>query len=401
MGQKHEVKFLTDEEFAEYKRREKRQSFLNELESMSKPKGRASTNSSSSFSVKNIKQPKQEELESKEDDEPHISQVSAGVTAEDWSEFMEGFDGSEGLTSPLESVTDQRITGYQLDTDLDSGGGKYEKVFKPELAMLSEVLKEVKAHGVRVNRELQKMTPTGKGAGTRSAGVSKGYSDLVEAYNSINTSKVQIIKTMADLRSKQMEWEMKDKAANPEAQQNTETMADQFYQRIIRGGTKNFIQNSMNQYAHDDFEYDAIDDEDVFGKPIASDKVEDSSTVDSLVASVGFNITQPIRGSRNMEDESINGDEFGNIRHENGNIEICVYEYGDGNYQFAALDQDGEVVEGIEVPSDEDPSILATLKLRPGSDYVYDKFNRRYRVIQMGSTDISDIDEMDYPFDDD
>lgn len=399
MGQKHEVIFLTDEEFAEYKRQEKRKSFLSELENMSKPKSGGRSTSSSSFSVKNIKSSKKETAEP-EDSEPHIAQMaSPTATADDWSEFMENFDNAEGLSSPLESVTDQRITGYQLDTELESTGSRYERIFKPELAMLSEVLKEVKTHGARVNKELQKMTPTGKGAGNRSAGVSKGYSDLVEAYNSINTSKVQIIKAMADLRSKQVEWEMKERAANPETQQNTETMVDQFYQRIINGGTKNFIQNSMRQYAHEDFQYDAIDDEDAFGAPVGQGKLEDPSTVDSLVASVGFNITQPIKGSRNIEDDYVDGDEFGNIRNENGGIEICVFEYGEGNYQFAALDQDGEVVEGIEVPSDIDPSIVATLKIKPGSDYVYDKFNRRYRVIQMGTVDASDVDDMDYPFD--
>lgn len=399
MGQKHEVIFLTDEEFAEYKRQEKRKSFLSELENMSKPKSGSRATSGSSFSVKNIKSSKKETTEP-EDSEPHIAQMAPPTaTADDWSEFMENFDNAEGLSSPLESITDQRITGYQLDTELESTGSRYERMFKPELAMLSEVLKEVKTHGARVNKELQKMTPTGKGAGNRSAGVSKGYSDLVEAYNSINTSKVQIIKAMADLRSKQVEWEMKERAANPENQQNTETMADQFYQRIINGGTKNFIQNSMQQYAHEDFQYDAIDDEDAFGAPVGQGKLEDPSTVDSLVASVGFNITQPIKGSRNIEDGYVDGDEFGNIRNENGGIEICVFEYGEGNYQFAALDQDGEVVEGIEVPSDIDPSIVATLKMKPGSDYVYDKFNRRYRVIQMGTVDASDVDDMDYPFD--
>ena len=399
MGQKHEVIFLTDEEFAEYKRQEKRKSFLSELENMSKPKSGGRSTSSSSFSVKNIKSSKKETAEP-EDSEPHIAQMaSPTATADDWSEFMENFDNAESLSSPLESVTDQRITGYQLDTELESTGSRYERIFKPELAMLSEVLKEVKTHGARVNKELQKMTPTGKGAGNRSAGVSKGYSDLVEAYNSINTSKVQIIKAMADLRSKQVEWEMKERAANPETQQNTETMADQFYQRIINGGTKNFIQNSMRQYAHEDFQYDAIDDEDAFGAPVGQGKLEDPSTVDSLVASVGFNITQPIKGSRNIEDGYVDGDEFGNIRNENGGIEICVFEYGEGNYQFAALDQDSEVVEGIEVPSDIDPSIVATLKMKPGSDYVYDKFNRRYRVIQMGTVDASNVDDMDYPFD--
>ena len=63
MGQKHEVIFLTDEEFAEYKRQEKRKSFLSELENMSKPKSGGRSTSSSSFSVKNIKSSKKETAE--------------------------------------------------------------------------------------------------------------------------------------------------------------------------------------------------------------------------------------------------------------------------------------------------------------------------------------------------
>ena len=77
-----------------------------------------------------------------------------------------------------------------------------------------------------------------------------------------------------------------------------------------------------------------------------------------------------------------------------------MYEVGNG-YQFVALDKDGEVVDGVELPSDVNPEILASLHIRPGSDYVYDKYNRKYRVIQMGPIDISDVDEMEYPYDDD
>lgn len=398
MGKKHEVLILSDEEFAEYKRREKRQSFFNELEKMSKG---SNARKNTSFSVKDVK-PTGKKEKSITDDELHITSAAPDITEEDWGEFMGAIEDEAGMSSPVESVTDQRITGYQLDSDVMDGRSKYGKVFSPELAMLSEVLKDVKAHGNRVNRELQKMIPSGKGSGNRSVGVSKGFSDLVEAYNSINTSKVQIIKTMADLRTKQMDWEIKERAANPEVTQTAETMADQFYQRIIGGGTKNFIARSMQQYAPDNFEYDPItgDDDEEMGYPANETDTGDPATVDSLVAGVGFNITQPLRGSRNMGDSGVIGDEFGNILNEKRNIDICVYEYGENNYQFVALDQDGEVVEGIELPSDEDPGIVASLTIRPGSEYVYDKYNRKYRVIQMGPVDTSDVDDMPYPYDD-
>ena len=254
--------------------------------------------------------------------------------------------------------------------------------------MLSEVLKDVKAHGTRVNNQLKKMATPAKGAGTRSVGISKGYSDLVDAYNGINTTKLQIIKEMAALRAKQVDWRMKEKRE------------DNFYKSIINGGTKNFVQTGMQRYAAlDNFEYDPIFDDQ--SSSVMMDKGEgDPSELDSLATGVGFNITQPLQGTRNYGNEDVIGDEFGNIAREKNPVDICVYEYGNGQYQFAALDQDGEVVEGVELPSDSNPEILESLHLRPGSDYVYDKYNRKYRVVQMGGVDISDVDDMEYPFDD-
>ena len=102
-----------------------------------------------------------------------------------------------------------------------------------------------------------------------------------------------------------------------------------------------------------------------------------------------------------QEDPSVHkvSHEFGYISNEKKRYDICVYQYGENNYQFAALDQDGEPVEGIELPSDTNPDILRSLQVRPGSDYIYDKFGRKYRLIDMNSgVDISDIDDMEYPF---
>ena len=391
----HEIKVLSDEEFYEYKKETQRKAFLQELEFMSK----SNAKKTSSFTVKDVKNKPTPETEqtssisqfSQNYDQPNIDDI-------EWSNFIENVN--EYNLSPIERIIDDNITGFQLDDDIDTEENKYGKVFKKELAMLSEVLKDVKAHGTRVNNELKKMTPSGKGTGSRATGIPKGYSDLVEAYNSINTTKLQVIKAMTDLKAKQMDWKFKDKTANPSESESVDNIADAYYKRIIGGGTKNFIQNSSSNYSNSEFDYDPVDDSQPSSMNLSPN--DDSSELDSIAMNVGFNITQPIKGSRSYADmNNLTGDEYGYISHEKQRYDICVYQYGEHQYQFAALDEDGEVVEGVELPTDTDPEIVNSLQLRPGSDYVYDRYGRKYRLIDMSSgVDISDIDDMDYPFDD-
>lgn len=394
----NEIIILSDEEFYERQKKEQRRTFLSELEQISKPSSRKNN---SSFSIKNIKSKSEE---TKEEESINPDSMAAFMKNDntiagdvDFGEFVEDLQGFSTL-SPIESITDENITGFRLDTDIiDPDDNKYGKVFKKELAMLSEVLKDVKAHGTRVNNILKNMTVGGKGTSSRVTGVPKGYSDLVEAYNSINSSKTQIIKAMTDLKSKQVEWSIKDKAAQGPEAESTDNIADMFYKRIIGGGTKNFIQNSMETYQPADFVYDPVTDSQ------SSDQPEfegDPSSIDALAISTGFNITQPIAGSKYYQgNDVVVGDDYGYIANEQNNYEICVYQYGENKYQFGAITDDGEPLEGIELPSDTNPDILDSLQLRPGSNFIYDKYGRKYRLIEMGSVDVSDVDDMDYPFD--
>jgi hypothetical protein len=373
-----EVIILSDEEFYEMKNRDKRQNFLEELEKMTKPvRG-------GSFSVKDVK--KEPKIEAPKESEfiadYHPSEGMVDRENSDWAGFVSDLSGFE--LSPIESVTDERITGFQLDTSItEPDDNKYSNVFKKELAMLSEVLKDVKAHGARVDSTLKKMNVGGKGSSSRTTGIPKGYSDLVEAYNSINTTKIQVIKAMSDLRSKQIDWQFKDKATHPENAESVDSIADMYYKRIIGGGTQNFIASSSDLYHKADFEYESISDE----------PMDEATLMKS-----GFNITQPIQGARSTLDTDIDGDAYGYIANEQRNYEIVAYQYGENKFQLGALDEYGEPIEDMELPSDVDPSITESLKIRPGSNFAYDKYGRSYRVVEMGSVDISDIDDMEYPY---
>lgn len=391
----HEIIVLSDEEFYERKKQARRKDFLKELENMSKP------SSSNSFSIKGLTNESDKKEKPKKEDDESISSFMAKesiseISDEEWKDFVGDLEGFE--LSPINTVTDERMIGFQLDEDVvEPDDNKYNKVFKKELAMLSEVLKDVKSHGNRVDAALKKMNIGGKGTSSRVTGIPKGYTDLVEAYNSISTTKIQVIKAMSDLRSKQIDWGMKEKARTSEESESADSIADNYYKRIIGGGTKNFIQSSMGQYQHSDFDFDPITDSQ--SSDAFNDVEGDPSTIDSLVLATGFNITQPIQGSHSYQNEDIEGDEFGYIANEKRDYEVCAYQYGDGKFQFGAIDQFGEPIDNVELPSDSDPYILESLQIRPGSDFVYDKYGRKYRIIEMGGVDISDIDDMDYPFD--
>lgn len=393
-----EIRVLSDEEFYKMKKENKRKEFLKELEHMSKP---VPDKTRKSFSVKDISSSESNDENTKDkksvSDYVNNDMYTGDTDDSNWDEFVENLSNYD--ISPIESITDENITGFRLDPNIvDSNeDNKYSNVFKKELAMLSEVLKDVKDHGTRVNNALKKMNVGGKGNSSRVTGIPKGYSDLIEAYNSINTTKIQVIKTMSDLRSKQVDWQFKDKANSPTESESVDSIADSYYKKIISGGTKNFINQSMNSYEHSDFEYDTINDSqpsDMMG----NEQEPDTSTIDSLAINNGFNITQPLRGSKSYMDTDIAGDEFGYIANEGNDYEVVAYQYGDNKFQLGALDKFGEVLDDVELPSDVNPDIVNSLKLRPGSNFVYDKYGRSYRVIEMGNVDISDVDDMEYPY---
>lgn len=384
----HEIIVLSDEEFEQRQKEANRQSFLQQLEQMSK-------SSSSDFSVKNVKKSTHQTAVS--NDRSLSDYVKDGPVIDDasWDGFVADLTEPVGM-SPIESVTDENISGFQLDADIASDDNKYGNFFKKEIAMLSEVLKDVKSQGSQIKTVLKAMSPGKKGAG-----VTKGFSDLNDTYNSVNSTKMSVIKAITDLKTKQMDWTFKDKAAQGPDTVTTETLADQYYKNIINGGTKNFIQSAMGGYTHSaDFEFDPIDN----SQPgdYTDDMEGDPSTIDAAAMSTGFNISQPINaGQRQSYNAQGNGDDFGYIAHENQDYDICVYQYGENHFEFVALDEDGVPIPGIELPSDSDPTILASLKVRPGSNYIYDKYGRKYALIEQNGVDISDIDNMEYPYDSD
>lgn len=400
-----EIKVLTDEEFEEREKARKRDAILKELQDMTSPSKKPS--GSKSFSIKDFT-PSPKIKKKNEEPTDYASMVTDGnyhqvKITDDWDQFMANIDNAniEFTPSPIDDTTTRTIfKGFQLDEEIVDGD-KFSKVFTKELAMLAEVLKEVKHHGTNIRKQLENIfgKPGGKGSGARASGITKNLADLVNTYNGIHLTEVNIIREMANLKAKQVDWSLKDKKDNSETQETVEGVADQFYKSIMNGNSAAFIQKGTTGFTpKQDFDYDPIYDDQASDLTSRNYSTGDPSELDGMAMNMGFNPTQPFNGYNLSGSDDIEGDPYGYIAHEKNPVEICVYDCGNDKYQFAAVDSNGDVIDGVELPSDEDPDIVNHLSLRPGSNFVYDKLGRKYRLIEMGPIDTSDIDDMPYPY---
>lgn len=394
----YEITVMTDEEFDDFQKEQRKRAVLTELRKLSRP-----TTKGKSFSIKDVAK-EDPTPATKSSNESNLHIVPDSSKDDDWDGFITSL--RERAFSPIDESIDESFSDFKVNLRDPTGeDDNYSDVFKKETAMMSEVLRDVKAIAKDVGKDITRITRAKKGT-DRGAGVTKSYSDLIDAYNGIIHNEFQLIKGIADFKAKQTEWAIKDrdkKNAATNGEQSVDALVNQYYSKVMNGGLQNYNNAATATYQYDpNFAYTEI--EEPATQPSIQDvtETEDTSGIDSVILSTGFNITQPLVGSRVQDDyyREIAGDAHGHIIHEQANVEICVFQYGE-HYEFAAIGEDGEPVDGVELPSDADPGILATLQARPGSDYVYDKYGRKYRVFDKTNVDISDIDDMEYPFDSD
>lgn len=295
------------------------------------------------------------------------------VPDEQWDRFIDQMETAaiDDLdSSPVDNATTENIMGFWEPEESDD---PYADLFKDEIAMVSEVLKELKEQGKLVSQRLKSMT--GKGAG---GGAPKSFSDLVSASSSLQSTKLSAIDKIAGWKLKRAELQLKAKKDNPDVEQDVDTMVDQYYGRFLSGDRREYIANAMaaaNPVGDDE------------SNPLVEQVYDDSD--DPGVNYGGFNITDP--GSyEDTSDYNVDDvDPFGYIRNEGRDVEVCVQRFPSGRMAFIALDSDGESVDDYELP---DPSYIDSLNIRPTSRYATDMTGRRYRIIDFDpDEDISDV----------
>lgn len=344
-------------------------SFLSELDRVSKSKNKSiDNNEANDFSVKNRKKSTNSILSSSNDINININELVDSVDPASnrlsntvWDKIMSKYEDM----SPIDDITRDGMLSYKRRGD----GDKYDTMFNKELSMLNEVLSSLNTASKIVDKKISLYKDKGK---TSSGGTMKSFSEIITAQNSLQQTKMQAIKSMADIKKSAEDLRMKNGKINPEIEEDNDSIADNFYKSIINGGRDNFVKNVMSNVN-------------------TSQNVDNS---DQESNNQGFNITQPSTYIKSTNNESFNDidyeeDEFGYIRHENDDVNVCIEKLPDGAMVFIALDKNGNPVDDCELPDD---SLIDTISIPPMSSFGYDKFGRKYRIIESGgNVDISDI----------
>lgn len=294
------------------------------------------------------------------------------IPDEEWDRFIDQIETAaiDDLdSSPVDNATTENIMGFWEPEESDD---PYADLFKDEIAMVSEVLKELKEQGKLVSQRLKSMT--GKGAG---GGAPKSFSDLVSASSSLQSTKLSAIDKIAGWKLKRAELQLKAKKDNPDVEENVDALVDQYYGRFLSGDRRQYIANAMAAANPDG------DD----SNPLLDQSYDDSD--DAEVNYGGFNITDPGSYEDQPDDDLSDVDPYGYIRNEGRDVEVCVQRFPSGRTAFVALDANGESVDDYELP---DSRYLDSLNIRPTSRYATDMTGRRYRIIDFDpDEDISDV----------
>lgn len=347
-----------------------KKSFLSELETVSNKPAQTPDTPKSDFSIKNRKRNSFNIMDNPvEVDADNISVMqdisNMELTDDIWNKIMDKYEN----ISPIEDITRDGMLSYRRGED----GDRYDSMFKKELSMLNEVLASLNTASKIVDKKISYYKDKGK---TSSGGIMKSFSDIITAQNSLQQTKMQAIKSMADIKKSAEDLRMKNDKINPTIEEDNDTVADNFYKSIINGGRDNFIKTAMTNMDNSQ--------ENVDYQPQNS-----------------FNITQPSTYINSSDDSGIDysddEDEFGYIRHESDDVNVCIERLPDGGMVFVALDSNDNPVDDYELP---DPSLIDTITVPPMSNFGYDKFGRKYKILDAGGdvdiTDILDDDMTDF-----
>ena len=359
------IYIMSDEEFSAMKNIEDQESFLDSLMEASR--------NDSKFTTKNIKKkPKDNNFSDKKGeslifgtfDIPERIDDDFSISDDQWDSMMGAFDE----ISPIDDISDEDRYVYRSRRRDDED--EYEEMFKKERSMYNEVLSDIQKRSKIINTKIVSMS--GKGA----YGMSKNYVDLVQASAQLDNSKISVIDKLVNIKKSIVDLRMKDRKLHPDTmEEDKDSIADSFYKQIIGGGNKQFLQNSLSPYSSmqkRDSDYHDSDEED----------------------DIQFNVTQPINQQLGISEDEYGDyeiDKYGYIANEKKNVDIVVERYPDGSMKFAALDENGDKVSNYELPN---AILLQDLQIKPLSTYAHDKFDRKYKIIDVPLQTV-DLDELD------
>lgn len=284
----------------------------------------------------------------------------------------------------VNKIVDPNRSAYKK---LKKDKNKYKRELAEEITLMYDTLKEVSKFSKKVSRRYDELE------GNKTRGLSKYTVDLAQTVLSSKQAMSSMIKEIANIKKYAMDLEMKYDAQmaklekeSQKDQINYDTYGSGYLQSLIEQGRKNvsdavkgdyddlYIGDTESSYDEDD---DGDNDTSFDGRDI-----EDLHQVE-LDASADYDTIIADRLNQAKSDNSYfrsdEGDKY--IRYEKRNPVIKIrYDTKNDDYDFFAIDDDGEIIEDYPVP--ESDRVHNPINFSQDLKYATDKFGRQYTVVK-------------------
>lgn len=271
-------------------------------------------------------------------------------------------DDDDNIEDP---IIDEQKRGYEKRKKDDN---PFKKEFAEELTLLYSLLDEVN----KFNKELEKKYKAVEGSKTR--GVSKWTTELINSILSAKTSKLQILKEISNIKKTIADLKIKQdgKKANIEGEKSVDLLASQYFQNVLKYGRSKFVQEMGTVHDDDDEIDDLVERIERNKMSYSPDELERiQNYIEERLETEG----NPFRSEA--------GSKY--IQYENRGVKICIKRCIDtGEWEFIAIDRDNQQVFDYPLPRKRD---VGKVRFSDDGRYATDERGRTYKVIEYFSPD--------------
>lgn len=306
-----------------------------------------------------------ESTERENDVESRVDDILSDDNLIDVDELLYGNDSDEAIDEDI--INDQR---RQYDR-LKKEENPFKKEFAEELTLLYNLLDELNKFGKDIEKKYKSLESS------KVRGISKYTNELIASIITTKTSKLSILKEIANLKKiiadLKIKQDGKTKSDGHGGPGSMEQLASMYFQDVLKYGRNKFINNFRGAGKDDEVIDDLVEEIEERRRSYSDDELEDITNV----------IEERLENEENTF-RSTAGSKY--IEYEPRGVKIFIEKYVDtGEWEFVALDRNNQRVIDYPLPRKRD---VGKVKFSDDGRHASDERGRTYKVIEVYSPDL-------------
>ena len=253
--------------------------------------------------------------------------------------------------------------GKRNYNSLKESKNEYKKEFAEEMTMLNDLLEEANKFSKKLDKKYDAIE------GSKTKGMSKYTSDLIQSILTAKSTKLQIVKEMTSLKKTIIDLQIKEgkRLGAEDGDESITSSANSYFREIMKVGRKDFIdtlEDSRPSVSTSDYNLEEIE--------YANKMSEQNDELNERIA-------------KRLEENGTNRSEEGSkyILYENMNVELKIkFNVMNNDWKVVAINDQGQEIMDYPTPTKAD---LGKVKFSSDNKFATDKYGRSYKVIEIYS----------------